>query len=373
MPGRSALRFGGRPCNAYGMTMPSFKARISAAALAALLAAAPAAFSAEAPADAPEYALDRTTLIMGTIVRTRVIGRTPEDAKRYAEIAEERLEHFDDTLSVHKKTALNDVNLRSGETVEVPCEAADLARASLAAADLTDGAFEPMIGPVVNLWKIGFGGDRVPSGEAIREAVAKVDRSKVMIDDTPPVCSIRIAKGQFMDLGGSAKGYIGTSMADSLKAAGMTHGLLDLGGNVVAIGEREPGVPWKVGIQHPAEERGGYYAVVEASDESVITSGAYERYFEENGRRYSHILDPKTGRPVKTDISSVTIIDRNGTRADALCTALFSMGWERACAFLKAHPDLRAVLLHADMKRAAVTKSAAGSVKLEPGFEETVI
>jgi thiamine biosynthesis lipoprotein len=357
--------------------MPSFKARISAAALAALLAASPAAFCAEgnaaASAEAPEYALDRTTLIMGTIVRTRVIGKTPEDAKRYAKIAEERLEHFDDTLSVHKKTALNDVNLRSGETVEVPCEAAGLAKESFAAADLTDGAFEPMIGPVVNLWKIGFGGEHVPSDEAIRDAVSKVDRSKVAIDDTPPVCSIRIAKGQFMDLGGSAKGYIGTSMADSLKAAGMTHGLLDLGGNVVAIGQREPGVPWKVGIQHPAEERGGYYAVVEASDESVITSGAYERYFEENGKRYSHILDPKTGRPVKTDISSVTIIDRDGTRADALCTALFSMGWERACAFLRAHPDLRAVLLHADMKRAAVTKSAEKSVKLQPGFEETVL
>lgn len=109
-------------------------------------------------------------------------------------------------------------------------------------------------------------------------------------------------------------------------------------------------------------------------DESVITSGAYERYFEENGKRYSHILDPKTGRPAKTDISSVTIIDRDGARADALCTALFAMGWVRAEAFLRTHSELKALVMHADMKQAVMTPAAASSVtSADPSVKLTVL
>ena len=98
------------------------------------------------------------------------------------------------------------------------------------------------------------------------------------------------------------------------------------------------------------------------NDESVVTSGAYERYFEEGGKRYSHILDPKTGRPSKTDIASVTIIDRDGARADALCTALFAMGWDKTRAFLKQRPALKAVVMHANMTEAVVTPAAAAAV-----------
>ena len=337
----------------------------------ALLAAATVCCAAADSSE--EYQLDWSNLHMGTLIHSKVMGRDSGKVKKFAEIVEDKMTFYDDLMSVHKSSPLNEVNRRAGEAVEVPVEIADMTIKAFRIAEETDGAFEPMIGPVVHLWKIGFGGDRVPSDADIAKAVALVDRSKVSVFEDAGKWYIRIAPGQSIDMGAIAKGYIGTRTAEILKEAGMTHGLLDLGGNVVAIGEKAPGKPWRIGIQHPAQERGGYYAVAQACDESVVTSGAYERYFEEGGKRYSHILDPKTGRPSKTDIASVTIIDKDGARADALCTALFAMGWDRTVAFLKHRPEMKAVVMHADLSRAVVTPAAAAvvtaadsSVKLTP-------
>lgn len=329
-------------CSVDIMKTKRFKTSLTAVLLALGLSSAAPILSAEGGvAEAPqtaeprEYALERHTLHMGTLINAKLFGATPEAVKHYAIVFEDKVTDYDDLMSVHKDTPLNEVNRRAGEPVEVPCEIADMTKQALAIADETNGAFEPMIGPVVNLWKIGFGGEHVPSDEAIAEAVSKVDRSKVRVWREGGRCMMQIAKGQSIDMGAIAKGFIGQRLSDILKHEGMTRGVLDLGGNIVAVGEKSDGRPWRIGIQHPAESRGGYFAVASVKDESVITSGAYERYFEENGKRYSHILDPKTGRPAKTDISSVTIIDRDGARADALCTALFAMGWDRAEAFLR--------------------------------------
>ena len=310
----------------------------------------------------PEYMLSRHTLHMGTLVSVKVFAKTPEDVKRLAAYLDDEVAVYEDMLSVHKSTPLNEVNRRAGEAVEVPEEVAQMSQQALEIASETDGMFEPMIGPVVNLWKIGFEGAHVPSEADIAHAVEKVDRSQVRIWQENDRWFMRIGVGQSIDMGAIAKGYIGTRLAEKLQQQGMTRGILDLGGNVVTIGSRAEGEPWKIGIQHPSQERGGYFAVVRAADESVVTSGAYERYFEENGRRYSHILDPKTGRPAKTDIASVTIIHRDGARADALCTALFAMGWDRASDFLRSRPDLKAIVMHADMTTIVMTPPAASVV-----------
>ncbi|MBP3439010.1 MAG: FAD:protein FMN transferase [Sutterella sp.] len=339
---------------------------VLAALMAAVMTAAAAmplsAAKTARPEEPAEYMLDWSNLHMGTLIHSKVMDKDPDKVKNYAELVEEKMRFYDDMMSVHKSSPLNEVNRRSGEAVEVPAEIADMTIKAFKIAEETDGAFEPMIGPVVNLWKIGFGGEHVPSDKAIADAVALVDRSKAEVYEDSGKWFIRIAPGQSIDMGAIAKGYIGTRIAEILKDQGMKHGLLDLGGNVVAVGEKALGQPWRIGIQHPAEERGGYFAVAAANDESVVTSGAYERYFEEGGKRYSHILDPKTGRPSKTDIASVTIIDKDGARADALCTALFAMGWDKTRDFLRHQPQMKAVVMHADMMQAVVTPAAAAVV-----------
>ena len=332
----------------------------------------PAAAAAAAPAEEPsEYELSTTTLHMGTLVRARLLGRSPEDVKRFADLVEKEVTRFDDMMSVHKATPLSEVNRRAGEAVRVTPEIAQMSLEALRIADETGGAFEPMIGPLVNLWKIGFGGDEVPSDESISAALRLIDHRNVRVWEESGEWFMRIAPGQSVDMGAIAKGYIGEKLAERLREAGATHALLDLGGNIVAMGEKTPGKPWRIGLQSPDKTRGDYFAVVSASDENVITSGTYERNFEKNGRRYGHILSPVTGRPVTTDVASVTIVDRNGARADALCTALFAMGWEKAGAFLRDHPDVHAVLLRDNLRDALV--SAALRDKIQPYDEGLVM
>lgn len=119
-----------------------------------------------------------------------------------------------------------------------------------------------------------------------------------------------------------------------------------------------------IGLQRPDKERGEYFAVVPLKDTSVVTSGDYEKFFIKDGVKYHHILNPKTGKPVPATLSSVTIIDDNSAKADALCTALFVMGWSGAIEYLQKHPDLKAVLLSEDLKHVAMTNSASKIVNI---------
>lgn len=321
-----------------------------------------------------EYAANRGSLHMGTYIQSKLFASTAEEAQQLSDYFEEKIAALDDEWSVHKASPLNRVNERAGEAVEISSEMAEVIKEALSIAEETDGAFEPLIGPVVNLWKIGFGGEHKPNDADVEKALNAVDRSRVEVWNVDDRHFVRIGSDQSIDLGAMAKGYIGTRLAEKLRKKGLIRGILDLGGNVVVVGERAPGIPWHVGIQQPDQTRGGYFAVVSAHDESIITSGAYERYFEEDGKRYSHIIDPKTGRPAVTDISSVTVVSKNGGRADALCTAFFVMGWEKTCDFLKQHSEIRAILLHADMQRALVTRSAAPFVtKTDSSVKLTIL
>lgn len=320
--------------------------------------------AAQAQVQKEEYELPWMSLHMGTIISGKVFGSSEEEVLKLRQMVEDEIVRYEDMMSVHKKTALNEVNDRSGEWVSVPKEVAEMTREALEVARDSNQAFEPTIGPVVNLWKIGFGGDSVPSDEAIQKAVRSVDYRKVEVRETSDEWQIRVAPGQNLDMGGIAKGYIGQKLAELLRNQGAEHALLDLGGNVVTLGGKSEDRPWRVGLQRPDQARNTYFAVINAKDVSVITSGAYERYFEKEGKRYGHILSAKTGYPVLTDIASVSIVDANGAKADAWCTALFAMGWEKALTYLTIHDDLQAVILHSDLKRLYVSNGIAGKIEV---------
>lgn len=351
----AALLSAGAPCSAEPASAASAAASSSATG------------SPEAPS---EYEAQWTSLHMGTVITGKVFGPTQEAARQLAELVDAEIERYDDMMSVHKETALNEVNRRAGEKVPVTPEIAEMTKEALVIADMTDGAFEPTIGPVVNLWKIGFGGHAVPSDADIAKALQLVNHKTVEVTEENGQWFMKIGKGQNIDMGAIAKGFIGQKLAEALKAHGAEHALLDLGGNVVAVGEKAPGKPWRVGLQSPNQARGAYFAVVSANDESVITSGAYERNFSKDGKTYGHILSAKTGRPVATDLSSVTIVDQNGGRADALCTALFGLGWDRAKLFLERHPDIRAVILKSNMSELLISERLKKNIQVViPGIQ----
>lgn len=304
-------------------------------------------------------------LCMGTLVQGTVYAKTHDKAGELAQKAVEALRHYEALFTVHARGPLQSVNEKAGEWVSIDCEAADLVQRARDLAQDSARAFEPTIGTVVNVWKIGFGGKEEPKSGEIREALRHVDYRQIQTERPQGgACRVKIGAGQSIDLGAIAKGWIGTRLTEILRDAGATRAMLDLGGNVALLGDSPRGSEWRIGIQNPRGDRGDILAVVTARNESVITSGDYERYFLQNGKVYGHILSAKTGYPVPMSMSSVTIVDADGAAADGWCTALFAMGLDEALKFVKAHPAMKVFIVQAGQKKAYVSRSLAERLSL---------
>ncbi len=213
-------------------------------------------------------------------------------------------------------------------------ETSDLLTAALQYAAETDGAFDMTIAPIVNAWGITTDTPRVPQQDEINELLTHVGSDHVKIEGSV----VTLDDGCAIDLGGIAKGYASDCVADIFKSTGITSGCISLGGNVYVCGNKPDGNAWSVAIQDPQSDR--YAATVALTDAFAVTSGGYQRYFTaEDGTVYQHIIDPKTGYPVQSDLLSVTIIADNGTMADAYSTAMYVMGEKAAIDFWRNHAD----------------------------------
>lgn len=213
-------------------------------------------------------------------------------------------------------------------------ETARLIDKALAYSNETNGAFDITIAPLVEAWGITTDTPRVPAQDEINEMLTHVGSSHIHVKDS----TVTLDDGCAVDLGGIAKGYASDCVADIFKSAGITSGCVSLGGNVYVCGSKPDGNDWSVAIQDPQSD--GYAALVSLRNAFAVTSGGYQRYFTaEGGTVYQHIIDPKTGYPVQSDLLSVTIIDHSGTRADAYSTALYVMGEKGAIDFWRSHAD----------------------------------
>ncbi|MDR0381060.1 MAG: FAD:protein FMN transferase [Oscillospiraceae bacterium] len=219
---------------------------------------------------------------------------------------------------------------------------------ALEVAALSGGAFDPTVEPLVALWGIGTGAAAVPAEADIARVLKLVDYRRVVLDGTDRTVYLPEA-GMGLDLGGIAKGYAADEANRLLDEAGVTHAILDFGGNVLLRGGHPEGKPWRVGIRKPVPGEDGYACVLSLRDGTVVTSGGYERYFvAEDGAVYHHIMDPATGRPAETGLLSATIICDNSARADALSTACFVLGLDGALALLGALDGVEGVLIASD-------------------------
>lgn len=190
----------------------------------------------------------------------------------------------------------------------------------------TNGAFDPSIGPLVQLWNIQSEQARVPLHKDIEDARALVDWRKVSFNPNEKTVFFE-QNGMALDLGGIAKGYAADELAALFEAKKVKRAIIDLGGNIYVFGAKKDGSPWRVGIKDPTEPEGLPALVLETSGmTTVVTSGVYERYFIQDDIRYHHILDPKTGYPAQRDYESVTIVTASSLEADALSTAVFLLG-----------------------------------------------
>lgn len=250
------------------------------------------------------------------------------------------------------------VNANAGiAPVQVSQETFDLVKIAVDYAQQTGGLLDPSIGPLVSLWNIGHEGAHVPPAADIEAAQKLVDYRKIELNEDALEIYLQ-DKGMDIDLGSYGKGFAADLIYDYLQAQGFESAIIDLGGNVFAMGNKPGGLEWNVGIQHPDQKRGIDIGTLKVTDKSMVTAGIYERFFVENGKTYMHILDPRTGYPVDNNISSVTIIADSSTAADTMDTSLLIMGIEDGLKFAEEN-NAQALFITKDKKLYAT-----------PGFKE---
>ena len=238
---------------------------------------------------------------------------------------------------------------------------------SLELYDSTDHVFNIAVYPLMEAWGFTSGNYRVPDRSTLDDLLTYTDVSKINFNQKAASVDFDM-EGMKVDLGGIAKGYTSTRIMDIYKACGVTSGLVNLGGNVQVLGAKTDGSAWRIGIQDPQDSE-SYLGALSIVDKAVITSGGYERYFEQDGKTYHHIIDPATGYPAENGLISVTIVSVDGTLADGLSTSLFIMGKDKAIDYWQAHSDEFDMILMDDARSLYVSEGIADDFVSDLDYE----
>lgn len=291
-----------------------------------------------------------------------------EHAQEAVDKAAERVEALDALLSTgNENSEIYQLNQNGEATLSE--EGGYLVERALELYKKTEGAFDIAIYPVMQAWGFPTQDYHVPDDDTLKEKLALADASKVNYDkDTRKIFFDQ--DGMEIDLGGIAKGYTSSQIMQIYQDCGVTSGLVNLGGNVQALGGKTDGSKWRVAIQSP-DDTEEYLGILEIEDQAVITSGGYERYFEEDGVTYHHIIDPATGYPADSGLISVTIVSDDGTLADGLSTSLFIMGEEKAAQFWRENSDEFEAIMETSDGELYVTEGIADSLTTD--MDVTVI
>lgn len=263
---------------------------------------------------------------MDTFIDLKAQGENGEKALLEAEKEINRLEKlFSPTIEQSEIFAINQYAAK--QTVTVSKDTFDLIEKAKEYCNITEGAFDITIAPVVKAWGFTEEVKRVPSDEEIQQKLQLVDNNKLHIDKQNSTVYLEY-ENMSIDLGGIAKGYASNKVNEILKKNGVSSAVISLGGYVSVTGKRPDGTKWRIAVQDPMNSE-GYVGILNVEDTSVITSGVYQRFFEQNGKKYHHIIDTKTGKPTQNGLLSVTIVCDNGAMADALSTSVMVAGLQK--------------------------------------------
>ncbi|HUF12854.1 MAG TPA: FAD:protein FMN transferase [Longimicrobiales bacterium] len=303
---------------------------------------APAPAPAPARNAAPEPA-ERVWPVMGTMLRVVAWESDPDTAAAVLRAARAEVVRVDSLMSTYRDDSdLSRVNRAAGtgEWTHVSPETLEVLLASLEYARSSDGAFDPTVGPLVDVWGFYRESGAMPPAAALDSAGALVDWRRVEVRADVRLVRLPLA-GMRLDFGAIAKGYAVDLALAAARRAGAGRAMIDLGGNIGVLGDAPAGESWPFGLRHPRHPESSF-AVIAAESGVVATSGDYERYFVHDGVRYAHIVDPRTGWPVQ-GVASVSVLAPTGVASDALSTTLFVLGVERGCAVAAGLPGVAAV------------------------------
>ena len=289
-----------------------------------------------------------------------------EQAEEGLQEAKKRIEELDEKLSIgNKSSEIYQIN-KNGKG-KVSEDTSYLIERSLDIWKDTEGAFNPVMEPVMETWGFTSGNYKVPTKQELKKCLALTDATGVQLDSNKENVTLT-QKDMKLDLGGIAKGYTSSEIMKIFKQLNMKSAMVSLGGNAQVLGSKTDGSPWKIAIQDPEEEE-QYLGILQVKNKAVITSGGYERYFEKDGKTYHHIIDPSTGYPAESGLLSVSIVSEDGTLADGLSTALFVMGKEKAEKYWKKNSKYFDAVFFTTDHKLYVTEGIAKDFSSEKEFE----
>jgi thiamine biosynthesis lipoprotein len=288
----------------------------------------------------------RAQMQMGTLVKITTVARSEAVAQAAATAGFAEIRRLEELLSTWIPTSeLSRVNAAAGVLqVHVSLETLTVVQRAVQVAEMTDGGFNIAIGPAVDAWRVTEG-QRIPTESELDALRPLVDLMSVHADVREQTIFLEKA-GMRIDVGGIGKGYAADQAVDALRRAGAVAGVVALSGDIKTFGRLPGGKMFPVGIQHPRQD-GAVLAWIDLQDEAISTAGDYERFFEREGVRYHHILDPRTLQPARS-CQSVTVIAREGVWADGLDTGIFVMGPERGMELVEQLPDVEAIIVDQD-------------------------
>lgn len=287
----------------------------------------------------------KTIRLMGTIIQLTITHSRPRPL--LAE-AERRLKSYEARFSANDATSeLSFVNKCAGvKPVSVHSQLFDLIQIGTKHSCAANSRLNIAIGPLVQNWRIGFADARVPTDSDIQRLLQQTNPQKIQLDTQKQTVYLA-EKGMSIDLGALAKGYFTDLLVTYFKENGVQSGMVNLGGNLMVFGpcpSRELGY-WKIGIQQPGASRNQYALTIKVNDCSVVTSGIYERHLEHNGKSYHHILDPQTGYPAETDVTSITIVAKDSLDGEIWTTRLFGKTSSEIVAELNQLPAIDGIVM----------------------------
>ena len=310
----------------------------------------------------PKTEPSRAEFVLGTVCAVTLYDQGK--AKIYQDVFGQ-LREIDNRMSINLADSdVSKINAAAGMMpVKVHDTVFEVIERAIFFAELSDGAFDPTIGPLVSLWGIGGDTPHLPSQGEIDAILPLVNWRDIEIDKNTATVFLK-RPGMALDLGGVAKGYAADKAEEIVKKARLRRALIDLGGNIVVYGEKPDGSPWRVGLQNPLDSRGEIIGTLQVREGSVVTSGVYERNFEAQGITYHHIFSPTDGYPARNGLLSVTVIAKSSMDADALSTALFVLGYEKGKALIDSLQGIEAVFVFYDM---GVRKTGGAEFSLTNG------
>ncbi len=307
-------------------------------------------------------AAHRELFAMNTYITINAYGENTEEALDAAQDCIGELESLWSVTDVESE--IYRLNHNEGVPLQVCESTAELIQFALAMAEKTDGALDPTIYPVLTAWGFTTDSHRIPAQEEISRLLQSVDYKEVSVDGR----TVLLPEGMQIDLGAVAKGFAGDEITDVMRDKGVESALISLGGNIQAVGTKPDGEPWRIGIRSP--ENTGNFAVLEVSECAVVTSGGYQNFFTgEDGKVYHHILAPHTGEPAENGLLSATVIGTEGKLCDALSTALFVMGEEKAAEYWQENSGFEMVL-YTEQDEVIITEGLEDAFRLNEGYEE---